>query len=132
MYVVSANKSSKKHDASRPGVGSYVSQFVDVRYAEDYVSEEAIRIEYQLKDEHGNAYRFSEVFHNTTRNARTVQFFEYLEEHGITYDEKTGLPNLVGLKEAVELRKKVGYKWPVIVQREFICDEVRTDDLQDR
>ena len=119
MYVFSG---SSRNSVSTIPTGDFVSRFTKVEYHPDYAYEEAIRIEYELVGEDGEKYAFSEVFYNTTKNKRTDQFFDYIEEAGVTFLED-GLPDLVGRRENVVLKKRANYHKPVIVERDFITDE---------
>ena len=121
MYVISA---SKKKQANGPNVGTHTSIAVKAEFDDNYADGEAFRIHYQLTDKNGQKYPFIETFYNTLKNERTAQFFEYLDGLGIECDDD-GLPNVVGLRETVVLKKRVGYSRPVIVEREAItADEV--------
>ena len=62
------------------------------------------------------------MFYNTTTNDRTAQFFDYVDEAGIP-DSENGLPDLVGRRENIVLKKRANYRNPVIIERNFIVDE---------
>lgn len=127
MYVISSVKKNRDYG---PPTGKYIAEGKEVAYAEDYADGEAFRVTYTLTNEEGQEFEFSELFHNTEKNERSGQYFDYLEENGIGYSEE-GLPEVVGLREEVVLKKRVGYSRPVIVERSIIKDdEVVLDELQ--
>lgn len=119
MYVHSA--SVKKHSSTIP-VGEYRSVCTKIDFHPDYADEEAIKVEYEITSESGQKFAYSEVFYNTTANDRTVQFFDYVDEAGIP-DAENGLPDLVGRRENIVLKKRANYRNPVIIERNFIVDE---------
>ena len=132
MHIIVLNKYGKSPKASIRGVGRYTSEVVKIEYDPDYADEEAIRVTYRLTDNAGRTFSYKEIFYNTNLNERTAQFFDYLDDHGVSYNEDTGLPEVVGLREKVVLKKRINYSWPVIVEREFFDDESGDgDELQD-
>ena len=115
MYIVSAQK---KRTPKIP-VGKYTSVVKSIQYDESYANEEAVRIRYTLTDENGAQYEYSELFHNLDTNDRTVQFFDYLDSAGIA-NREDGLPDLVGFRETLVIKRRAGYSIPVIVERDVI------------
>lgn len=112
MLVLSANK----RYPTKIGVGSYTAVVTNVCYEESYADREAFRIDYELTNEFGEKYGYSEIFHNLASNARTAQFFKYLSAAGIQ-EREDELPNLVGFTERVVLKRRAGYSKPLIVER---------------
>lgn len=116
MFVISSTKKNRDYG---PPVGRYTAESKEIAYAEEYADGEAFRVNYTLIDEDGQKFDYTELFHYTDKNERTRQYFEYLEENGVDYRED-GLPEVVGLREEVVLKKRVGYSRPVIVERTFV------------
>lgn len=120
MYVHSAAR--KKSSYTVIPVGKYQSVCTKIEFHPDYADDEAIKIEYEITGESGQKFAYSEVFYNTTANERTEQFFRYVDEAGIP-DSENGLPDLVGRREKIVLKKRTNYRQPVIVERNFVVYE---------
>lgn len=120
MHVI--RPASQKRTRDRVKAGSYVSTVDRISYDEDYVDKQAFRIEYTLVNQDGDSISYSEIFHYNDRNERTAQFFDYLEENGIDFNEDD-LPDLVGLREHVTLKKSANFSRPIIVERNVISLE---------
>lgn len=119
-------RSSRKSTSRTIGVGHYVSTVTNIAYHEDYADHEAFRVEYELVDDHGRKHTYSEVFHNDLSNERTEQFAKYIEAIGTKYDED-GLPCIIGLRESIVLKKRIGFYRPVIDERIVLS----TDNIRD-
>ena len=132
MYVI---KPSNKKRSSRPSTiqpGTYTADAISITFYDKYADDEAFRIIYILTDEDGNQFDYSEVFFNDTSNVRTMQFVEYCDEAGISR-LSNGLPDIVGHPERVVLKLRTSFKYPVIVERDFLpLPEDSTDELQDQ
>ena len=120
MITVKAAKKSK--NSTGIAVGKYKARCTLFTFHPEYAYDEVIIARYILTDADGNTHHFEENFYNDENNDRTIQFFAYCEENGIPFLEN-GLPNLVGKCEDVVLMKRVGYKKPVIVERNFIDND---------
>lgn len=114
MYIV--RPVSKKAKAKLP-VGVYQSTVKSIGFHQDYADEDAILVQYELVAENGSRYEYSETFWNDEGNLRTAQFFDYIDELDAEIRED-GLPDIVGLKEEVVLKKRQGYSYPVIISRD--------------
>ena len=126
MITVKAAKKAKNSTAGVP-VGKHKAKFTVFTFHPDYAYDEVILARYILTDDEGNKHRYEENFYNDDQNDRTVQFFDYCDDNGIPRLEN-GLPDLVGKCEEVVLKKRVGYKKPVIVERNFIDTDVCEGD----
>lgn len=97
--------------------GKYSSRALSVEWAEEYCTGKAIRISYELTSESGAKHDFSEVFYNDPRNERTSEFFDYLEENGVSLD---AIDEFVGCKEELVLKRSTKGRFLTIDQRTFI------------
>ena len=128
MITVKAAKKSK--NSTGVAVGKYRARCTLFTFHPEYAYDEMILARYILTDNEGNKHRFEENFYNDDKNDRTAQFLAYCEENGITFLDN-GLPDLVGKCEEVVLMKRIGYKKPVIVERNFIeIDEREVDEVE--
>ena len=128
MITVKAAKKSKS--LTGVAVGKYKSRCTVFAFHPEYAYDEMIIARYIFTDEEGNKHRYEENFYNDDKNDRTVQFFAYCEENDIPFLEN-GLPDFAGRCEDVVLMKRVGYKRPVIVERNLIDnDESEVDELE--
>lgn len=114
MYRTEKNSRKK---TLKPGI--YTSKVVSIGYDEEYDGEDAIRVKYELTDEKGSTHTFTEIFWNTGRNERTSEFFDYLEQLGISEDN---LQEFKDCRERVTIKKKVSCNVArlSIVEREFL------------
>ena len=114
MYIIyKKNKSVAKHAP----VGTYCSEVCSIGFHPDYADEEAIQVKYKITNLDGVKFDYEEVFWNDDNNERSTQFFDYLEELGVPKRED-GLPDLQGFEEEIELKRRKGYRYPVIVKRD--------------
>ena len=109
-------KTSRKNTL-KPGI--YTSKVILIGYDEEYDGKDAIRVRYELTDEKGSTHSFSEIFWNTEKNERTSEFFDYLEQLGISEDN---LQEFKDCKERVTIKKKVSRNVArlSIVERKFL------------
>ena len=114
----SSNESRVKKNKLVPGY--YESIVTDVVWDDGYVEGTAFRVEYRLKDAEGNSFDYKEIFYNTSRNKRTAEFLQYLNEQGINVDD---IGAFVGKKERLNIRKapRQGSALLTIASREFLA-----------
>lgn len=125
MYVI--RPASQKHTRSKIKVGKYVSTVTCIAFDDDYVDNEAFRVEYTLMNQEGTTIAYSELFHFNDRNERTTQFFRYLEDNDITFRDD-GLPNFEGVREQITLKKSANFSIPIIVERSIIVADQESCD----
>lgn len=120
MAVPGLIKKGAKRKKTLVPVGTYDSVIISASYSEEYVDGEAFVLSYELQDNKGNKYSYSETFINDVGNARTAKFDEYLDANGVALDDIT---ELKGLTEKVTIKKQVvgSRSYLNIVDREFVA-----------
>lgn len=88
--------------STRLSPGTYHSTVTYIGYADDYVSETAIEVKYDLIAADGSVFPYKEIFYNTDRVPRSRFFFKYLEANGISLD---ALEEFEGFQETLVIKK---------------------------
>ena len=95
-----ANKKTSKKSKKITGVfKSEVTKF----YYENkhHIPDTYLIVEYKLTDESGAEYEYKESFLDNGRNDRADDFFYYLEENGIPYENRF---DFLGREEELDIR----------------------------
>lgn len=104
--------------------GTYKCNVRTAEFDEEYNDGDAVRYTYDLTDENGRKFEFSEIFWMTD-NDRTLAMDKYLEDSGVeTWFDFAGCQEEVIIKKSVQ-----GYGRLTIVDRKFIThpEEVNED-----
>lgn len=88
--------------SARLSPGTYRSTVTHIGYADDYLAETAIEIQYELTAADGSTFPYKEIFYNTVSNPRTRDFFKYLDANGIPLD---ALEEFEGFQETLVVKK---------------------------
>ncbi|MBE7051653.1 MAG: hypothetical protein E7395_03695 [Ruminococcaceae bacterium] len=99
------NQTSK--NKLQPGI--YNSVVKNVEFCDDYKDSAALKVSYELCDESGKIFEFSEIFYLIEGNERTIAFDEYLDSAG--FDDYF---KFEGCKESVDL------KWHISHNRRYL------------
>ena len=96
--------------------GTYDSKIVSVVPVEGSDFDDKFRIIYELYDENGTIYKFSEIFVNDGVNRRCNKFNKYLASNGVKLGDYGAY---IGVCENVDIQ--FNDKYLNIVDRRFVC-----------
>ena len=96
--------------------GTYDSKIVSVVPVEGSDFDDKFRIIYELYDENGTIYKFSEIFVNDGVNRRCNKFNKYLASNGVKLADYS---SYIGVCESIDV--DFNDKYLNIVDRRFVC-----------
>jgi hypothetical protein len=110
-------KTSKK---SKKITGVFKSKVTRFYYEnEHHIPDTYLIVEYKLTDASGNECNYKESFLDNGINDRALDFFDYLEENGIPYENRF---DFLGREEELDIRidSSTNSLLPTIYTRKFI------------
>lgn len=126
LYTKSTKKSNRKPSLH---AGKFTSKLRFVGFHPEYANNSAIIAKYDLVDEKGQKFDYTEVFWIDEHNERTVVFVEYLRAIGYHWED---FDSYIGLVENFVIKKNVknGKAFMTITSREPIGSPSTGDESE--